>query len=91
MRRGRYDIGNDWARYAFDEYKTLGGNVIRVETQTATLIDTRGGYTYSHGARRVTIKMRGGGKRTKTFIGDHAYHDAKRWADDIVWDLRRSN
>jgi hypothetical protein len=91
MKRGRYTIGNDWTSYAFDEYETYGGDVIRVETDTATLTDTRGGYTYPHGARRVTVKMRGGKKRTRTFIGEMAWADAKRWADEIVWDLRRSN
>lgn len=91
MKRGRYVIGNDWANIAFDEYETWGGDVIRVETDTATLTDTRGGYTYPHGARRVTVKMRGGKKRTRTFIGETAYNDAKRWADDVVWGLRRSN
>jgi hypothetical protein len=51
--------------------------------------DTRGGYVYERGARRVTIKVRGGGKRTRVFIGERAYDEAYRWERDTINELQR--
>lgn len=88
-RRGRYEIGASWTvidRTPVVDYCDEVGERV---TEVADVTDTRGGYTYKGGARRVTVKV-GKAKRTKTFVGEMAWADARCWADDIETALVRA-
>jgi hypothetical protein len=80
----RYQALNDWETVR-DETLTnyYGDELARVRVELATLHDTRTGDRYRDGARRVTVTSKGI-KRTRTFIGESAYHLARNWTDETV-------
>jgi hypothetical protein len=89
MKRGRYIVDDVWTTIETQYIDTYNGDTITVTTDLADVTDTRGGYKYDDGARRVTVKMKGRGKRSRVFIGEMAWADGRRWADDVVYDLQK--
>lgn len=89
MRRGRYVVSDQWTTVDTKQTETWSGTVITSTVEITSVTDTRGGYVYERGARRVTIKVRGGGKRTRVFIGERAYDEAYRWERDTINELQR--
>ena len=89
MTARRYTIANDWTTVSdvdYDYYYTE--DPVRIITELATLRDTRTGYEYSDGARRITVRH-GNSKRTKTFTGEMAWAEARRWTNDTIDALTR--
>ena len=84
----RYTIANDWTTVANDEYDYYTEHPVRVTTELATLRDTRTGHDYADGARRITVRH-GSTKRTKTFTGEMAWAEARRWTDDTINEVTR--
>lgn len=79
----RYSIEGPWElaeRLVLND-GYAGETYVLGKVETATLVDTRGGYRYDRGAYRVTSKVPG--IRTKTFRGESAWSDAARYADDV--------
>jgi hypothetical protein len=83
----RYTVQGPWRRISstsitvgFDE-KVIG------YIERADLLDTRTGDTYEDGARRVRSLVEG--FRSKTFKGETAWSDARRYSDDLHAFARR--
>jgi hypothetical protein len=89
MRRGRYEIGTDWTPLTRETVLDYGDDAGEAVTEVASLRDTRTGDIYPRGARRVTVKVTGAGKRSKTFVGEFAWAQANSWADDTIDALLR--
>lgn len=88
------------ARYVIDgsfdtkDTTTINGDgfVATITTETADLVDTRGGYRYHQGAFRVRVRcepVQDGQPKTKTFKGETAWSAAERYAEDARWFFRR--
>lgn len=61
-----------------------------IRTEVADLHDTVCDTVYRHGAYRVTIDGPSPKPRGKTFVGETAWSDAERYANDVYWGLRRN-
>jgi hypothetical protein len=79
----RYKVEHDWHAADTETHTDMFGDTwATVTTEFATVVDTRTGDTFQDGARRVTVKANGKTRR-RTFIGETAWSDAKRW----IWDV----
>ena len=78
----RYTTAGDWQTIATEtlNYYT---DTVSVKTEEATAVDTKTGSRHRGGAIRVTLSVRST-RKTKTFIGETANHDARRWVSDTA-------
>lgn len=82
MRRGRYETTNDWHHVDSISYGT-DANMSTITLQACDVIED-GGRVWFFGAYRVTFSggPRPKGFRSRTWIGETAWSDARRYFDD---------
>ena len=85
----RYTIAGNWTTVEDTAHHNYDGGETRVRTELSDVTDTKTGHTYRDGARRVTVKTTGNFACSKTFIGELAYTDARRWTNDVLWTVTR--
>ncbi len=86
----RYQIIGPWREVSTTpaEGVDLQWDVI---VEQADVVDTPTGTTYTGGAYRVRVEGPSPKPRTKTFIGESAWNNSARHADDITFELRHYN
>lgn len=81
----RYSIEGPWDEEARRDVQDWDlENEWPVITETATLVDSQGGYRYAAGAYRVRFEGPNPKPRAKTFRGETAWSDAERYAGDMA-------
>lgn len=82
----RYEVVGDWSSVEFRQVTDGwdGGVEARLDVSLADVRDTRTGERFRDGARRVTLKVKGGRRRQRVFIGERAYHEARAWTDEVL-------
>lgn len=81
----RYKVEANWHGKVSDTVRDwLRDEVATVTREYATLTDTRTGDRFDRGAIRFTVTAKGGFRKSKTFIGETAWSDGERWANDEV-------
>jgi hypothetical protein len=87
----RYTATGPWdveADVQIDDYD--GEQAGRVVTKSGPLRDDRTGTVYAEGAWNVTVDGPKGHPRSKTFDGESAWSNARRYADDAAYWIRRN-
>ena len=87
MSKARYSTPGPWYQIDRAVIRDCGRELVVATIEAGDLVDTRTGVSYEDGARKVRshIQQIPG----KTFRGESAWSDARRYADDIAQAARR--